>query len=541
MKRRILPTGTVICGIAAVEQIGYEFSVRGIRRITAVSDSKLLNKSRTLLSDMEPDPGTDIRIIRSDEDPPEDTEGLILMGSAPIPETKKRCPVLRIPLVPDDLSSRLPGTDILVLDRRFFRREGLLDQFLKELYRESLSEESSYPFPLQFPGIFQFSADTELIWGDGTLTELGELLSRDKVRAPMLVTDRGIVAAGLLKGLLDSLDPGLDIIVRDNVPPDSDLQLIGSLTEDYRAYRRDGIIAMGGGSVLDTAKGMIINLGLRGKNILAMEGSNLLSPSPVPVYMIPTTSGTGSEATRVAVIADHNKKRKRLFVSQFLQPRTAILDSSLTLSLPPYLTSITGMDAMSHAVEAFTCLGKNPLSDLMAWRAMELLSAHMEQAVTFPAQAVHRRGMALASNLAGRAFSNSMVGMVHTIGHAIGGVCGAPHGSCMAVLLPFALEYNGESITEALGKLLVPLKGIDSYEHTAASSRGPAVIRHIRELNRSLHTATGGRHPCSLKEIAVKPSDFKAIAEAALGDASLMYNPRELRYGDIIEILKEAY
>lgn len=541
MKRRILPTGTIICGTAAVEQIGYEFGVRGIRRITAVSERKLLNKSMTLLSNMEPDPGTEVIIISDDEELPDDTGGLILMGSVPVPRTKITCPVLRIPLNPDDLSQEIQKADILVIDRRLIRRESVLDQFLRELYRESLSEESSYPFPLHFPGIFQFSADTELIWGDGTLAELGDLLSRDKVRAPLLVTDRGITAAGLLKNLLNSLDPGLDIIVRDNVPPDSDLKLVSSLAEDYRAYRRDGIIALGGGSVLDTAKGMVISLGLEGKNVLAREGSNLLSPSPVPVYMIPTTSGTGSEATRVAVIADHDEKRKRLFVSQFLQPRAAVLDSSLTLSLPPHLTSVTGMDAMSHAVEAFTCLGKNPLSDLMAWRSLELLSAHLKQAVNFPDQAVHRRGMALASNLAGRAFSNSMVGMVHTIGHAIGGVCAAPHGACMAVLLPFALEYNGESIDEALGKLLIPLQGRENYEHTAASVRGPAVIRHIRELNSSLHEATGGRHPCSLREIAVQPSDFNAVAEAAMGDASLMYNPRELRYGDIIDILKEAY
>jgi len=541
MKRRILPTGTIICGSAAVEQIGYEFSIRGIRRITAISDRRHFRKSETILSGMEPDPGTDICIIRADEEIPEGTEGLILMGSTPVPETKMSCPVLRVPLKPEDLSSGIRENDILVLDRRFFRQEKELEAFLREIYRESLGEESSYPFPLRFPGIFQFSADTLIFWGDGTLDELEAILKGDNIRAPMLITDRGIVAAGLLKKLLASIDPGLDVIVRDNVPPDSDLKLVSSLAEDYRAYRRDGIIAMGGGSVLDTAKGMLIKLGRAGESILAMEGSNILSPSPVPVYMIPTTSGTGSESTRVAVIADHDEKRKRLFVSQFLQPRAAILDSFLTLSLPPHLTSSTGMDAMSHAVEAFTCLGKNPLSDLMAWRSLELLAAHMEQAVNFPDQLVHRRGMVLASSLAGRAFSNSMVGMVHTIGHAIGGVCGAPHGSCMAVLLPFALEYNRESIADELGKLIIPLKGRESYEQTASSARATAVIKHIRKLNSSLHEKTGGRHPCSLREMEVNPSAFDAIAQAALGDASLIYNPRELNYEDIIDILKEAY
>ena len=541
MTRRIPPTGLIICGTSAIEQIGHELSLRGIRHLTAICSTHRIRKSRTLLSRMEPDAGTEIRICISGEELPEETDSIIIMGNVPLPTRCKKCCVLRIPMVPDDLAPGMPESDILVLDRSLFRSSKVLESFVRRLYRENLGEESSYPFSVPFPGIFQFSATTELFWGDDSMKELDHLLARDRIRAPMLITDKGIAAAGLLKKLLAALDPGLDVLVRDDVPPDSDLNVADSMAGDYRSYRRDGIIAMGGGSVLDTAKGMLISLGIQGQSILSREGSNLLSPSSVPLYMLPTTSGTGSECTKVAVIADHEKKRKRLFVSQFLQPRSAILDSALTLSLPPHLTSITGMDAMSHAVEAFTCLGKNPLSDLMAWRSLELLSEHLEQAVRFPDRLLHRRGMALASTLAGRAFSNSMVGLVHTIGHAMGGVCRVPHGSCMAVLLPFVLEYNGESIAETLGELLIPLKSREEYEKTAAADRAPALIRYIREMNSSLAKITKGRHPCSLRDIAVKPADFEAIAAAALGDASLIYNPREAEYQDILDILQDAY
>ncbi|WP_319562558.1 iron-containing alcohol dehydrogenase [Marispirochaeta sp.] len=548
MKRRILPTGTIICGTAAVEQIGHELSLRGIRRVRAVCDKSMLGKTARLLSRMEPDPGTEILIASSDEELPQESDGLILMGTLPVPEQQRHSFVLKIPFTLEDLSPRMSGVDMLVLDRRLFQQQSTLEPFFRELYRETLREESSYPFPLRFPAAFQFSADTELIWGDETLQELDLLLKRDGVRAPMLITDKGITAAGLIETLLDTLDAGLDVVVRDKVPPDSDHRLVDGLAVDFREYRRDALIAIGGGSVLDTAKGISISLGLSGKKILALEGSNILPPPDIPLYMVPTTSGTGSESTKVAVIADHQEKRKRLFVSPFLQPRAAVLDSSLTLSLPPHLSSITGMDAVSHAIEAFTCLGKNPLSDMMAWRALELLSAHLEQAAAFPDRIVHRRGLALASTLAGRAFSNSMVGMVHSIGHAVGGVCGASHGACMAVLLPHALEFNGEIIADSLEELLIPLTNRENYEHTAAVARPEAVIQRIRELNSSLREITGGRHPNRLREILgkegvplIKPVDFAAIAEAALGDASLMYNPKELDRGDILQILQDAW
>ena len=237
------------------------------------------------------------------------------------------------------------------------------------------------------------------------------------------------------------------------------VQTVTRIADRYRETHCDAIIAVGGGSVLDTAKGVNILVSEGSNDLIKFSGAGALKRPLKPLIAVPTTSGTGSEVTLVAVIADHEKQLKMLFTSNFLLPDVALLDSRMTMTLPPAITAATGMDAITHAIEAYTCLAKNPLSDSHAVRAIELISRNLLNVVKNPDDKEGRLSLAIGANLAGIAFSNSMVGMVHTLGHSVGAVCGAPHGSCMAVLLPYGLEYNRHKNGSFTAELLFPLAG----------------------------------------------------------------------------------
>ena len=267
-----------------------------------------------------------------------------------------------------------------------------------------------------------------------------------------------------------------------------------------------------------------------------------------PLIAIPTTAGTGSEVTLVAVIKDHEKHLKMAFVSNFLLPDASIVDSRMTLTLPPTITAATGMDALSHAVEAYTCLAKNPLSDAHALAAIRLISENLLKVTVNPGDKKGRLGMASAATLAGIAFGNSMVGMVHTLGHSVGSVCGVPHGACMAILLPYGLEYNMHKNGQLTAELLLPMAGAEAYAATLKEERAQSVIALIRRMNQGLYEATGGRHARFFKEALyrdgremVPREKLPDIAETALRDGSISYNPEDLDYDDFLMVLEAAW
>jgi alcohol dehydrogenase len=250
----------------------------------------------------------------------------------------------------------------------------------------------------------------------------------------------------------------------------------------------------------------------------------------------------------VAVVKDHERHLKMAFVSYFLLPDASILDSRMTMSLPAAITAATGMDAMTHAVEAYYGLSKNPLSDATALAAIRLISGNLVHVTRNPADREARLAMANAATLAGMAFSNSMVGMVHTLGHATGSVCGVPHGVCMAILLPYGLEYNRHKREEVMGELLFPMGGAAVFSGTAREHRTDRVIAYVRQMNQDLHDASGGRHARFFREVldregnpAVARESLPAIARTALGDGSIFYNPEDLDYDDFLMVLEAAW
>lgn len=402
---------------------------------------------------------------------------------------------------------------------------------------------------MHFPGYYEYFCPVKTVAGHQALEKIPQLLNDLGANCPMIITDKGVVAAGLLEVVTSSVTPEIYVgAVEDDVPPDSELKVVNRLAGIYRENGCDSIVALGGGSVMDTAKGVNIVVSENADDLMQFSGAGTLARPLKPLVAIPTTAGTGSEVTLVAVIADHERNQKMLFSSYFLLPDVAVLDPRMTLTLPSAITAATGMDALTHAVEAYTCLAKNPISDAHALLAIELIGQNLLNVISQPDDADGRLALAVGANLAGSAFSNAMVGMVHTLGHSVGAVCGVPHGSCMAILLPYGLEYNMHKNGYLTAQLLLPLAGTRIYAQTPSHLRAQQVIAVIRQLNQRLHQETGGQHARFFKEIMgqdgtarVPVEKLEAIAEKALGDGSIFYNPEELEYGDLMMVMSHAW
>lgn len=399
------------------------------------------------------------------------------------------------------------------------------------------------------PDYYEFCCRVNMVAGHQALETIPELLLSMGAQNPMVLTDQGVRRAGLVDIVLGAIQPRLSVkTLQDDVPPDSDIKVVNHLAEVYRENSCDSIIAVGGGSVLDTAKGINILVSENSDNLMKFTGAGALKRKLNPLIAVPTTAGTGSEVTLAAVIADPEKNRKMLFGSYFLQPDAAIIDSRMTLTLPAPITAATAMDAMAHAVEASVMLSKNPLSDAHARQAIQLIRENILGVIQNPSDREGRLALATAATLAGIAFSNSPVAMVHALGHSVGSVCHVPHGTCMAILLPYGLEYNLHKVEKRIADLLLPLAGAKSYAKTPEPDRARAAIACIWRLNQDLCQATQGAHATCFKEVKdregnclVPQSKLEEIARTALGDGMVFYNPEEVDYEDCLMVLQAAW
>jgi alcohol dehydrogenase len=315
--------------------------------------------------------------------------------------------------------------------------------------------------------------------------------------------------------------------------------VVNDVARVYRETGADAIVAVGGGSVLDTAKGATIVLTHGAEDLMEYRGAeSLMGRRAVAFIAIPTTAGTGSEVTSAAVIKDTDRHVKMGFTSLSLLPDVAILDPRMTVGLPPRLTASTAMDALTHAVESFSCVQANPLSDCYARAAIDLIREHLPEVMADPRDSDARLALANAALLAGAAFSNAMVGIVHAMGHATGGVADVPHGDAMAILLPHGMAYNLDVAGERYGELLLNLAGADVYASTPREQRPAAAIETVRAMMRTLHEQAG--LPLTLGEAGVLPEQISEIATAALNDGAMSMNPKQPTYEELTGILKEA-
>jgi alcohol dehydrogenase len=366
------------------------------------------------------------------------------------------------------------------------------------------------------PKFYDFCCRVKTVSGDKSLEKIPGMLAGMNAGKALIITDKGVIAVGLIDVLKKALGPKFKIgAVYDNVPVDSDYKVVNDAAKVYRQKGCDCIIAIGGGSVIDTAKGVNIVASLGGETLLDYEGFGAVKRKLNPFVVIPTTAGTGSEMTLVAVIADPDRKIKMLFVSYFLLPDLAVLDPRMTKTLPAFLTASTAMDAMTHACEAYYCLEKNPLSDSFALKAIRMISENLLNVVKNPGDTKGRLALANASAMAGVAFSNSMVGLVHNLGHTIGALCHVPHGNAMSILLPYGMEYNLHRVGDIIGELLLPLAGPEEFAATRKKDRPEKVIALIRKMNQDLHDAPGGRHPRVLSDTGSQRRPAGAAIDAA--------------------------
>ena len=394
------------------------------------------------------------------------------------------------------------------------------------------------------PEYYEFFNSVKIISGYKALEAIPFELSRLGAKRPIIITDKGVAQAGLIKHVVDSFG-GTDTVIGaifDETPQDSSNVVVNQIASIYRANNCDSIIAVGGGSAIDTAKGVNIVITENSDDLLKFMGNYRLNKPMKPFVVIPTTAGTGSEVTMVAVIANPEKNVKMAFTSDLLLPKFTVLDPRMTVSMPPKITAATGMDALTHAVEAFIGTQKNPISDSFAAAAMELIRNNIVAAVKDGGNKDVRLAMANASMLAGLAFSNSMVGIVHATAHATGGVCHVPHGVANSILLPYGLEFyigKSQKTKEYIESLLLHVAGPEVYVQTPPAERAAKAVMAIRNITGELNKLCG--LPVRLSEAGVTEDKLESIAKTALNDGALSFSPVEVSFEEALGVLKAAY
>lgn len=382
------------------------------------------------------------------------------------------------------------------------------------------------------PEFFQFYLPTKVLFQAGIAKDFSNELSEYSLKKILFLTDtywsKQKATESILQGLKNA---GLEKIeIFSDVPPNSEVKVVKKAAELGARIGAEAIVALGGGSVLDTAKAANILLTHGGDLVSDYSGAQTI-PSPLkPLFAIPTTAGTGSEVTKAAVILDEENSAKLSFVDRYLYPTIAILDPELTLTMPPVLTAMTGMDAMTHAIEAFTSLEQNAYAQALSLRAIELISKNLQKATEEASNLEARSAMMAASNMAGVAFDHSMVGVVHSMSHAVGAIAHVPHGLANSILLPWGMEYNFEVSKDQYAELGKAF----GVERSAEK-----VIDQVREMRSNLKRICGLSD--SLKEAGVKEEDLPAIAELAVADGSSFYNPREVVAEAVLESLMKAF
>ena len=370
---------------------------------------------------------------------------------------------------------------------------------------------------------FRFDVPTKIVFGPGALENLPSELEENGQRSALIVTDPGVRAAGLLERVETQLQAAhVEHEVYDGVVPNPTVSSIEAAVEAARG--RDVLIALGGGSAIDTAKVLNI-LRTHGGNALDWEGHDTVPGPCGPLIAIPTTAGTGSEVTSVAMITVPERRQKVPIVSRHLFPDLAIVDPELTVSLPPAMTAATGMDALTHAIEARVSVLARPLTDLLAQEAIRRIDRFLPRAVQRGEDREARAEMSFAALLAGMAFGNAWVGLAHAIAHALGGLYDIPHGIGCALALPSAMEFNLEVRRE-------------EYERIAACmdlQSAEEAVERVRALRGEIGL------PERLRDLGIPEGDAEKIAERAMADGSLLFNPRPVSDEEMLELIRRLF
>lgn len=373
---------------------------------------------------------------------------------------------------------------------------------------------------------FLFQTPANLRVGPGASREVGALLSGMGARRVLVVTDAGVRSAGLLAGVLAALEEAeLACTVFDAVVADPPVEVIEAAVEAGRRGGAEAVLGIGGGSPMDTAKLAAYLLG-SGNRLEDIYGIGNAKGRRLPLVLAPTTAGTGSEVTPIAIVTTGAAEKKGV-VSPALFADWAVLDAELTLGLPPHVTAATGIDAMVHAIEAYTTRHrKNPLSDMLAREALRLLVGNIRTACANGQNRAARQAMLLGAMLAGQSFTNAPVAAVHALAYPIGGLFHVPHGVSNALMLPHVLRFN-QQVAGPLYAELAPLVGAQGAE---------GFITAIEQLCDDVAV------PRRLRDVGITEADIDRLAQDAMNQTRLLVNnPREVGLEDARALYRAAF
>jgi alcohol dehydrogenase len=386
---------------------------------------------------------------------------------------------------------------------------------------------------------YQFFLNTKILFQAGISGDFSNELSQMNIGSWLLVTDPFFAHNGVAEKIRAGIEAaGCRVTgIFSDVPPNSELRVVQACIELAKQVGAEAIVALGGGSAIDTAKAANIVLSLGGDLVEDYSGAQTIPRALNPLIAIPTTAGTGSEVTSSAVIFDEASQRKLSFNDSYLRPSLALLDPELTLSLPPKATAMTGMDALTHSIESYTSVQSNPMSDALAMKAIKMIHLNLFKAVERGDDLAARSEMIIAANMAGIAFDQAMVGVVHSMSHATGGIAHVPHGMANSIYLPYGMEYNLEVCAERYAGIARRL-GVDTAKMDKVSA-ARAAIQAVRDLRTSLKQLCG--LPDRLRDAGVQEGQLEEIAHAAVEDGASFFNPREVIYEEVLQKIREAY
>ena len=329
-------------------------------------------------------------------------------------------------------------------------------------------------------------SEPELLEGEGAILKLPAFIKNKNINKVLIVTDKGLMSIHLLDSLFEELKKeNIEYVVYDGVQPNPTIPSIEECKQIYLDNNCQGIIAFGGGSPMDCAKAAAARVVKPKKSVRKMRGYLKVNKKLPPFFAVPTTAGTGSETTLAAVVTDPTTHEKNAICDPCLRPKYAVLDPVLTIGLPPHITSTTGMDALTHAVESY--IGKSNVKSTIKYAedAVKLIHTNLEKAYINGKDMEARNNMLKASFYAGNAFTRAFVGYVHAIAHNLGGMYNTPHGLANAVILPYVLEWYGASIYKPLASL-ADLIGL-SKENMSLEEKAKAYINEIRRMNQAMN------------------------------------------------------
>jgi len=378
---------------------------------------------------------------------------------------------------------------------------------------------------------FIFRCPTKIVFGKGVVQDVGGEVDELGSKRTMIVTDKRLVETDLYSQVKKALGKRY-IGTFSAVEPDTGLHIVNEGTDTARKLNIDCLVSVGGGSVIDTAKGIAIPL-KGGGRLEDYDGFQLLTEPAIPHIAIPTTAGTGSEVTFSAIIKDHQKKRKLIFADTHIIPNVALLDPLMTVGMPSKLTASTAMDAMSHAVESMHALQRIPIGDAFALHAIHLIVNYLPRVMEDGKDLIARGQMLIAACIVGAAISNAQVGLVHALAHSVGGRFGVPHGVANSILLPHGILYNLDACPEiyaAIARALgVNTKGMSDED------AGKKAAHAIWELTKKAGL------PQKLREVGVPEDGLEEVADLAMSDGAIVYNPKPMDTDENLKVLKKAW